>query len=196
MDVRALAWSQVLINDVVFFIHDFKNDGTKVIEKAAFLIFLFDFVGGDGTDDFPFVDLQTDIAFLTDADRIGTEPFGSDPVGVAGISYIETPGNQVDGIDNDGDSDDHPELQDLIGPEFNQKIPLFVETDFLPRALVPGSKIVLIEPVTYNRIVQTYPANGGTVYSLDQEFILPPGGITLIEDTVANSLDGDLDGAY
>jgi hypothetical protein len=194
MDVRTLAWTQVLINDVVFFIHDIKNDGTKIIDKAAFLIFLADIVGGDGTDDFPFVDLQTDIAFLTDNDRIGTEAFGSDPVGVAAVKYIETPGNQVDGIDNDGDSDLYPELQAMIGTDFNQKLPLFTENDFGTRTIAEGDKIVLIEPETFNRIVTTYPTGGGVVNSLGKQYNLPAGGITLFEDSIANAYDDDLDG--
>ncbi|MGH7456667.1 MAG: TonB-dependent receptor domain-containing protein, partial [bacterium] len=56
MDVRTFAWTQVLINDAVFFIHDIKNDGTKRIPKTSFLIFLADYVGGDGTDDQPYID--------------------------------------------------------------------------------------------------------------------------------------------
>ncbi|MBI2420291.1 MAG: hypothetical protein HYV28_20715, partial [Ignavibacteriales bacterium] len=194
MDVRTLAWTQVLINDVVFLIHDVKNDGTKVIDKAAFMIFLADYVGGDGTDDFPFVDLQTDIAFLTDNDRIGTEPFGKDPVGAATVKYIETPGNQVDGIDNDGDSDQYPALQAYLGTNLNTKLPAFTAGDFTQRSLLPGDKIVLIEPVTFNRIITTYPVNGGTVKSLGKEYVLPAGGITLSEDTLANAYDEDLDG--
>lgn len=194
MDVRTLAWTQVLINDVVFLIHDIKNDGTKVIDKASFLIFLADYVGGDGTDDYPFVDLQTDIAFLTDNDRIGTEPFGRDPVGVASIKYIETPGNQVDGIDNDGDCDVYSNLQAAIGGDVEQRIPHFTEADFPARNLTPGNKIVLIEPVTFNRIITTYPVGGGTVQSLGRVYNLPPAGVTLLEDSVANSYDDDLDG--
>ncbi|MCF8259845.1 MAG: hypothetical protein K9J12_03665 [Melioribacteraceae bacterium] len=194
MDVRTMAWSQVLINDVVFSIHDIKNDGTKVIDKAAFLIFLADYVGGDGTDDFPFVDLQTDIAFLTDNDRIGVEAFGTDPVGVAAIKYIETPGNQVDGIDNDGDSDKDISLHDLLSADPDSVIPHFEEEDFLARTLLPRDKIVLIEPVTYNRSVVEYPQNGGTVYSLGKEYQLPAGGTTLFEDSTANAYDDDLDG--
>ncbi|MCK5075023.1 MAG: hypothetical protein KAR38_01550, partial [Calditrichia bacterium] len=73
MDVRSLAWSQILVNDVIFYIHDIKNDGTKRVNKTSFLIWLADIVGGDANDDEPFVDLQNNIAFLTDADRIGGE---------------------------------------------------------------------------------------------------------------------------
>lgn len=194
MDVRSLAWTQVLVNDVLFFIHDIKNDGTKVIDKASFMIYLADYVGGDGTDDYPFVDLQTDIAFLTDNDRIGTEPFGKNPVGVGAVKYIETPGNQVDGIDNDGDSDNYPALQARLGADLATKLPLFTENDFARRTLQPGDKIVLIEPVTFNRMVTTYPVGGGVVKSLGRDYILPATGLSVIEDTIANSLDDDFDG--
>lgn len=194
MDVRAFAWSQILINDVVFYIHDILNDGTKRIPKASFLIWLADIVGNDAQDDEPFVDLQSSIAFLTDADRIGDENFGSEPVGVASIRYLETPGNFVDGIDNDGDADFHPQLISRINGDPNVRIPTFTADDFLPRTIRPGDKIVLIDSLTFERQVIAYPEGGGTVVSLGQTINLPPTGIAVQEDTIANSLDEDLDG--
>ncbi|MEJ2615055.1 MAG: hypothetical protein P8Z35_08855 [Ignavibacteriaceae bacterium] len=193
MDVRSLAWSQVLINDEVFFIHDIKNDGTKPIDKMAFMMFVADYVGGVGPTNFPYVDLQTAIAYLTSSDRVGNAAFGNDPVGVAGVKYIETPGNSVDGLDNDGDSDDHPELiAHIASPD--TVIPHFTAEDFSPRTILPGDKIVLIEPTTYNRIITTYPQGGGKVYSLGKEYNLPPNGITVSEDTVANGYDDNFNG--
>ncbi|MBN1780166.1 hypothetical protein JW948_03505 [bacterium] len=194
MDVRTLAWTQVLISDVIFFIHDIKNDGTKRIPKTSFLIFLADYVGGDGTDDQPFIDLQSDIAFMTDSDRTGTSPFGGEPVGVAAIKYLETPGNQVDGIDNDGDADLYPELIAQVVRDPETLIPHFDDADFEPRNLLPGDKIVLIDLETFDRQIVTYPVNGGSVVSLGETYILPPEGITVAEDTTANLLDEDLDG--
>ncbi|MFQ5584807.1 MAG: hypothetical protein ACE5GL_10265, partial [Calditrichia bacterium] len=194
MDVRAFAWTQILINDVVFYIHDILNDGTKRISKTSFLIWLADIVGGDANDDEPFVDLQTNIAFLTDADRIGTEPFGSDPVGVAAIKFLETPGNQVDGIDNDGDADRFPDLIADIAGDPEVKVPHFIETDFGMRQVFEGDKLVLIDSVTFERIVIEYPQGGGTVRTFGRTFNLPPGSVTLFEDTTANQIDDDLDG--
>jgi hypothetical protein len=194
MDVRTLAWTQVLINDVVFIIHDVKNDGTKRIPKTSFLIFLADFVGGDGFDDQPFIDLQSDIAYLTDSDRSGTVAFGTDQVGVAAIKYLETPGNQVDGIDNDGDADLYPELLSQITGDVEELMPHFTDNDFLPRNLQPGDKIVLVDSSTFDRHVISYPQGGGTVVSLGQQILLPAEGLQVQEDTVANLLDEDLDG--
>jgi hypothetical protein len=194
MDVRSFAWSQILISDVVFFVHDIKNDGTKRIPKSSFLIFIADWVGGDGQDDEPFVDIQTDVTFLTDADRIGIESFGGSPVGVAAIKYIETPGNQVDGIDNDGDADNHPELISMISGDPDEVVPIFNQSDFSTRLIAPGDKIVLIDSLTFERRVIAYPAGGGTVRSLGRDIVLPPEGMVVAEDTTANTFDEDFDG--
>lgn len=102
-EVRILAWSQILIDDVVFLLHAVKNDGTEDLPRVGFTIWLADLVGGDSSDDIPFFDIEEDVAFMTDLDGVGTEPFGSDPVGVAAIAFLETPGNASDRIDNDGD---------------------------------------------------------------------------------------------
>jgi hypothetical protein len=75
---------------------------------VAFSLWLADLVGGDGDsgDDSPDFDLQLNIAWCKDSDGIGNvEAFGSDPVGVAAVSYLETPGNSSDRIDNDGDGE-------------------------------------------------------------------------------------------
>ncbi|NQT25150.1 hypothetical protein HQ585_07340 [candidate division KSB1 bacterium] len=194
MDVRTMAWSQVLINDVVFIIHDVKNDGTKRIPKTSFMIFLADYVGGDGLDDEPFIDLQSDIAFLTDSDRTGMASFGGEPVGVAAIKYLETPGNEVDGIDNDGDADQYSNLLSMIEGDSEELLPHFSDDDFTPRDIGPGDKIVLIDLETFERQIMTYPENGGTVISMGVEIDLPVGGVIVEEDSIANLQDEDLDG--
>jgi hypothetical protein len=194
VDIRSLAWSQILISDVVFFIHDVLNDGTKPINKASFMMFVADYVGGVGPNNFPYVDLTTAIAFLTSADRKGNAAFGTDPVGVAAVKYIETPGNSVDGIDNDGDADDYPNILSQITGIPDTVCPHFVAQDFNPKTLHPGDKIVLIEPTTYNRIISSYPVGGGKVFSLGKEYDLPAAGITVSEDTVANGYDDNFNG--
>ncbi|NOZ75683.1 MAG: hypothetical protein GXO90_10005 [FCB group bacterium] len=105
--MRVMEWSQVLVEDVVFILYEIKNDGTKDLDKVSFCLWLADLVGGDGDsgDDTPDFDLLYDIAWSMDADGIGNAAFGSDPVGVAATAYLETPGNAVDRIDNDGDGE-------------------------------------------------------------------------------------------
>jgi len=107
--VRVMEWSQVLVEDVVFVLYEIKNDGTKDLDKVSFCLWLADLVGGDGDsgDDTPDFDLLYDIAWSMDADGIGNAAFGSDPVGVAATAYLETPGNNIDRIDNDGDGEEN-----------------------------------------------------------------------------------------
>ncbi|MBD3225955.1 MAG: hypothetical protein GF313_14605 [Caldithrix sp.] len=120
IDVRAMAWSQVLVEDVVYILHNIKNDGTQDLEKVAFTIWLADFVGGDGDsqDDISEFDLIEDIAWSRDSD--GQAPqFGNDPVGSVGVAFLETPGNAADRIDNDGDGEANGPLmtEDMIQGE-------------------------------------------------------------------------------
>ena len=105
--VRVLEWKQILIEDVVFMLHDIINDGSYDYERAAFGYWLANCVGGAGDcgDDVIDFDLLYDIAWSLDADGIGGPAFGSDVVGVAATSFIETPGNNTDRIDNDGDGE-------------------------------------------------------------------------------------------
>ncbi|MFQ6617528.1 MAG: hypothetical protein ACE5QV_02460 [Fidelibacterota bacterium] len=109
IDVRVMQWSQVLVNEVVFILYEIKNDGTRDLPRTAVTLFVFDLVGGDGDsmDDHSEFDLMLDIAWSTDIDGRGNkEGFGDDPVGVVATSFLETPGNPWDRIDNDGDGED------------------------------------------------------------------------------------------
>lgn len=114
-DTRVMAWSQILIEDVVFMLHGIKNDGTKDLNQMSIGLWLADCVGGDCSDDVPFFDLLEDVAWMTDADGIGNQNFGADRVGVAAISFLETPGNATDRIDNDGDGSTADNCDPAIG---------------------------------------------------------------------------------
>lgn len=105
VDSRIMAWSQILIDDVAFHLHAIQNDGTRDLRKVGVTLWLADLVGGDGDsdDDRPFYDLLEDVAWMTDQDNQGNEAFSGASVGVAAASFLETPGNAVDRIDNDGD---------------------------------------------------------------------------------------------
>jgi len=106
LDARNMAWSQILVSDVVYLLHTFKNDGTKDIDKFAVTIWDADFVGGDGDsqDDISEFDLLEDIIWSRDNDH-KAPTFGNDPVGIVGVSLLETPGIAIDRVDNDGDGE-------------------------------------------------------------------------------------------
>ena len=105
--VRAMEWKQILIEDVVFLLHEVQNDASYNYDKVAFGQWLADCVGGNGDcdDDLRDFDLINDIAWSLDNDGIGGPAFGTDLVGVGATSFIETPGNDRDRIDNDGDGE-------------------------------------------------------------------------------------------
>ncbi|HWP82580.1 MAG TPA: hypothetical protein VNN76_07995 [Bacteroidota bacterium] len=108
IDTRVMEWSQASVADAVFFVHEIKNDGTKLLPKTAVTLWLADFVGGDGDsqDDSPSFDLLLDIAFSLDSDGVSSNPaFQGTFVGAAATLYLETPGNATDKIDNDGDGE-------------------------------------------------------------------------------------------
>ena len=106
IDVRTLAWSQVLVQDALYILHTIKNDGTKDIKKVGVTIWFADFVGGNGDsqDDITDFDLLEDILWSRDSDNKAPD-FGNDPVGIVAVSFLETPGNSTDRIDNDGDGE-------------------------------------------------------------------------------------------
>ena len=115
IEVRVLAWSQVLVEDAIYALHNIKNDGTANLEKVGVTVWYADFVGGDGDsqDDISEFDLLEDIAWTRDNDH-RAPTFGSDPVGIVAVAFLETPGNAIDRIDNDGDS---PEMDNFITAE-------------------------------------------------------------------------------
>lgn len=105
LDVRVMAWSQILVQDALFLLFKIKNDGTEPLNKVGVTILWADFVGGEGQGNLSEFDLLNDIAWSRNADNRSPDPaFGNDPVGIVAGAFLETPGNAVDRIDNDGDS--------------------------------------------------------------------------------------------
>ncbi len=203
IDARIMAWSQTLIQDVHFNIFEIRNDGSFDYDKMAFTLWIADLVGGGGND-LPEFDERSAISYLTHLPpRTGRAHFGDTRVGMAGIQFLETPGNSIDGIDNDGDSDTYmpgsgwynPENPDLLAPlvEANggffqnvnvllmEVVPEFQENDFSTRTICPGDRIVLIDD-NHSRILLEYPKGGGTFVSQGREFTLDGTCYNLTED--------------
>lgn len=220
LDTRVLAWSQILISDVHFNIMEVLNDASYNYDKMAFTLWVADWVGTPGTDR-PEFDQRRAVAYLTDLQRTQSPPeFNGQPIGMLAMKFLETPGNAIDGIDNDGDADlydgTNPANTDLFGmltsplgfynrnDLVNSIIPYFTINDFNAKTLRPGDKIVLIRD-NGDRFVTTYPIGGGSVVSQGRTINLPAGGVTLVEDVIAipgttnefyntDLLDNDLDG--
>lgn len=103
IDTRILAWTQTLISNVHFNIFEVTNDASFDYDKVAFGIWIADLIPGGGNDQ-PEFDILRSIAYITDSEPgRPNNNFGSF-IGEMGIQFLETPGNALDGIDNDGDS--------------------------------------------------------------------------------------------
>lgn len=207
VSVRGLQWSNFLAQDVNFWLYNIKNDGTETYDQAVFGVLVGTYVGVEGTewnDDVSFFDIRESITYTWDFDRYispsANPRWLPDPTAVGYIAYafLESPGNEYDGVDNDGDNDDG---YTCFSPTSNY----FTPDDFLPRTIQAGDKLILINRETFERTEFAMPNDTITVYSMGVPFFLRPGVTVLAEgnfnqqtSTVnANSTDGidnDLDG--
>ncbi|SMO75768.1 hypothetical protein SAMN06265219_109156 [Gracilimonas mengyeensis] len=201
LDTRILAWSQTLINSTHFNIFEITNDGSYDYSKVAFGLWIADLIVGE-TDTPEFDDLRS-IAFLSTEIRSPAPEEFNGPIGEMGIQFLETPGNSIDGIDNDGDSDSYnpgngllydPDNDDLFAPLtetgggfysrdslVSSVLPNFTILDFNEKTICPGDKIVLIQD-NGDRIISTYPEAGESVYSRGQTITSDGSCVTVVED--------------
>jgi len=223
MDTRILAWSQILVSSTHFNIFEITNDSNFDYPRMSFGLWIADFVAARSTTNQPEFDIIRSVAYLTDTDRNNApSAFDGLPIGEMGLSFLETPGNASDGIDNDGDSDTYDTESNRFNPD-NQNlytqlteagggfysgtalrdsvIPLFTITDFDERTINIGDKIVTIQD-NGERVVEEYDGNSFK----SQGIIYGPFGpsFDVIEDIFTGSdpnadihvdgLDNDFDG--
>ncbi len=190
---RGFQWSSFLAEDAIFWLYDIKNEGTYTFKKANFGTVVGTLAGGDGDsgDDLGYFDAKDWITYSWDSDGIGNR---GQKVGYVGYAFLESPGNAFDGIDNDGDSRDAS--------------PQFTETDFNEVVYNAGDKIVLIDPVTYERTYYTVKPGVDTVYSMGVKFVINAGvtkfreghiakitnGVSIPDASAYDGIDNDLDG--
>lgn len=176
MRVRGFQWSNFLAEDAIFWLYDITNEGTTVYRKANFGTVVGTLAGGDGDsgDDLGFFDVDEWITYSWDSDNIGNK---GQKVGYVGYSFLESPGNPFDGIDNDDDS--------------KSSSPNFVQSDFDSVTYTVGSVVVLIDPVTYVRTLHTIQSLPDTVNSLGGQFIIEAGKY-FREGHIAQILNGQI----
>lgn len=194
MTVRGFQWSHFLAQDAIFWLYDIKNEGTTIYRKAVFGTVVGTLAGGDGDshDDLGHFDANDWITYSWDSDNRGNK---GQRVGYVGYAFLESPGNPFDGIDNDGDS-----------PDPNS--PIFSKADFDSVTYRAGDRIVLIDPVTYERTLYTVKSTVDTVFSMGIRFIIRPGvtyfreghidrienGVSIPHRSAYDGIDNDLDG--
>lgn len=223
MDTRVMAWSQTLVSATHFNIFEIRNDASYDYPRMSFGLWIADFVGGNTNGDEPEFDEIRGIAFLTDTEREnGGEVFDGGLIGQLGLKFIETPGNAIDGIDNDGDSDSYyPASEYFEASKFNLYNPLttqgggfysesflvdtlireFTPEDFDERVINVGDKIVRILDDN-SRVIDTY--TGAPFVSQGITWDFGGGTIAITEDNLPQTdpafgihidgFDSDFDG--
>ena len=101
---RGFQWSHVLAQDVIFWLYEITNEGTTDYDSVYFSQYIDWGIGGtaDSGDDEGGFSTYLDLAFSWDYNNLG-QPGQWGPVGTAAYAFLESPGNQFDGIDNDED---------------------------------------------------------------------------------------------
>ncbi len=183
--LRGLQWSNPSAEDCIFWIYDVKNIGELKLEKTVFGLNVGAAMGAvlglntDWADDAATYYREIGLTVNYDWDNVGTQ--GYSPVPWVGFAFLESPGNALDGIDNDGDGGQGAGGGKLITKPF-------------VRFVSVGESIVLIDYKTdnYERTVIPMPAEGiiftfrGVTYSK-----LPD---TPLEEIPRNGVDDDLNG--
>ncbi|MEO8399794.1 MAG: hypothetical protein ABI550_08290 [Ignavibacteriaceae bacterium] len=101
--VRGYQWAQVEAEDILIVRFDIKNVSDKDLSKAIFGMYVDPAVGGEGDsqDDEAFFDKEEDITYSWDLD--GLDNKGRPGVGYFGYAFLESPGDPLNGIDDDED---------------------------------------------------------------------------------------------
>ena len=104
--VRGFQWSNVLSEDIVFWHYEITNESTHDYNKIIFGMYVDCGVGGqfDSNDDYASFEKESDITFSWDHDKLGQGGWG--PTGYAGYAFLESPGNPLNTIDDDGDGEE------------------------------------------------------------------------------------------
>ena len=161
---------------------------------------------------------------MPDTDRLsGGNVFDGGLIGEMGLKFIETPGNPIDGIDNDGDSDNYNTSSDIYDPENvdlytrltsaaggfyddistvqDTMVRVFTAADFEERVINIGDPVVLIQD-DHSRVIHTY--DGSTFVSQGRSYDFGGAPFTVQEDLLPETdedfgihidgLDNDFDG--
>jgi hypothetical protein len=179
-NVRGLQWSQTLAQNTIFWLYDVTNIGTTNYDKAVFGMIVGTIIGGDGdtNDDNSEFDAEEDLTYSWDFDNIGST--GWSPVGYLGYAFLESPGNKVNGIDEDGD--------------FTTSGPTITSEMLTAKIATVGEQVVTIDYSIpkFPRTVIDFPAEGVSITANGTTMQILPGD-TLFE-LPANNIDDNLNG--
>ncbi|MCF8241631.1 MAG: hypothetical protein K9J16_09615 [Melioribacteraceae bacterium] len=103
IEIRGFQWSHVLAEDIIFWHYDIVNLADATYTKTLFGFYTDTGVGGtdDSGDDSASFDTILDLTYAYDEDGVGVP--GAWQTGYFGYAYLESPGNALNGIDDDED---------------------------------------------------------------------------------------------
>lgn len=103
IEFRYYQWSNPLAEDIIFLIYKITNKSDKDLRNVFFGMWGDPHIGGPNNwqDDLSFFDKATNMVWSWDEDG-RSDVVGRTP-GYFGYKFLESPGNPLDGIDNDGD---------------------------------------------------------------------------------------------
>ena len=104
LEVRGYQWNHPAAEDIIIVTYWITNVGTNVLDSVVFGMYGDADVGGssDFNDDDAWFDTENDMVFQWDNNNWSTSYGGFRPA-YFGWSFLESPGNPHDGIDNDED---------------------------------------------------------------------------------------------
>lgn len=148
MYVRGLQWSKTAVEDALFCLFDLQNIGTYSHDKMVFGYKIGNNMGETATgsdasgDDGGRYNRDENIAWTYDSDNTGASDWGSSGTGLFGCTFLESPGNPYDGIDNDNDG-------------INGSGEIISTATFATKTLTLDESIVLIDYTSFERTVTT-----------------------------------------
>ncbi|RPH98007.1 MAG: hypothetical protein EHM72_13160, partial [Calditrichaeota bacterium] len=180
---RGFQWSNALVEDLLFCLYDVKNIGTTRYKKIVFAQFAGPAIGntvvqgGDNGDDNGGYELEQSLVYSYDEDNLGNT--GWSPVGYYGCAFLESPGNPIDGIDNDYDG------QSGSGGVIDESM-------FVEKTLQQGETVVLIDYKNYERSKVAMPNDTLRIPYNDKIAKFWPG--KAVEEIEHNQFDDNLNG--
>ena len=105
LDVRGYQWNHPAAEDILIITYLIENVSDKTLDSVVFGMYGDADIGstnGDFADDDAWFDIENDIVYQWDHDGWSSANGGYVPA-YFGWSFLESPGNPDDGIDNDGD---------------------------------------------------------------------------------------------
>jgi hypothetical protein len=179
-NVRGLQWSQTLAQNTIFWIYDITNVSTTNYHKSVFGMIVGTTIGGDGDtqDDNSKFDARENITYSWDNDNVGNT--GWSPVAYMGYAFLESPGNAVNGIDDDNDAVNASSTIDV--------------NMILPKIAAPGMEIITIDYSNphYPRSKTVFPAGGLTFTAYGKTIALAAGDT--LKEIPYNNIDDNLNG--